>query len=129
MSFKIINNSYLMSNGIKAHYYNAGLTAKSREAVQNAWQSGTVHVIVATIAFGMGIDNPNVRYVIHFTMSKSVEGYFQEAGRAGRDGKYSECVLFYNGSDIVKIKRLISSGTFNRNAINKGFVLFIHHHV
>ncbi|XP_070763765.1 recQ-like DNA helicase BLM [Enoplosus armatus] len=99
----------LQRAGILALSYHAGLRDGDREYVQSKWinQDGC-QVICATIAFGMGIDKPDVRYVIHASLPKSVEGYYQESGRAGRDGEISHCILFYSYTDVHRIKRIIS---------------------
>lgn len=95
----------LQKNKISADYYHAGLTSKIRSARQEAWKNGSCRVIVSTNAFGMGIDKPDVRFVIHLEAPDSLEAYFQEAGRAGRDGKTAWSVLLYNNSDKIRLQK------------------------
>ena len=97
----------LKDNDIKALPYHAGLTQEERKANQDAFSRDEVHVIVATIAFGMGIDKSNVRFVIHADLPKNIEGYYQETGRSGRDGEPAECILFFGRGDIPKIRYFI----------------------
>ena len=95
---------FLLENKISADYYNAGLSSEQRELKQNAWTSGKPRIIVATNAFGMGIDKAEVRFVIHWDIPDSIESYFQESGRAGRDGKKAWAVQIYYDSDISRAK-------------------------
>jgi len=97
----------LRANGVNALAYHAGLDAKTRAANQDKFLMEDVDVICATIAFGMGIDKPDVRFVIHYDVPKSLEGYYQETGRAGRDGLDGDCVLFYNPKDTEKLEKFL----------------------
>ncbi len=97
----------LAAAGIAARPYHAGLTPRERARNQELFIRDELRVICATVAFGMGINKPNVRYVVHYDVPKSIEGYYQETGRAGRDGLPSECVLFFNGGDAAKQRHFI----------------------
>ena len=99
----------LQERGIRAAAYHAGLPSDERQAVQEGFLRDEVQVVVATVAFGMGIDKPNVRFVVHHDLPRHIEGYYQETGRAGRDGLPSEALLLYGAQDIVTARRLIDS--------------------
>ncbi|XP_015909051.1 ATP-dependent DNA helicase Q1 [Parasteatoda tepidariorum] len=97
----------LRNRGIKARAYHAQLDAKTRSSVHKSWSTNSVQVIVATVAFGMGIDKPDVRFVIHYSMPKSMENFYQESGRAGRDDQLATCILFFRFPDIFRQSTMI----------------------
>ncbi|MDX9880677.1 MAG: ATP-dependent DNA helicase RecQ [Prolixibacteraceae bacterium] len=117
----------LQKNKISADYYHAGLSAKSRAVKQENWKTGRTRVIVATNAFGMGIDKPDVRFVINYDAPDSLEAYFQEAGRAGRDGNKAYGVLLFNNSDKLKLQKSVAKTFPEPDMIRKVYNALCNH--